>query len=1223
MKTLLTLLTFMLNASVLYAQLNIGQQNNNPVTPTWDQYEFMKYGKIGATLYTGTLSYSIPIFTYKDKDFDIPISVNYSTNGYRVNHKSGLLGHGWSLSAGGMITREVKGIPDEELFSVSSASGYGVSGTLYHGYLSLPCNSREIKVLPVVGGGNYLYTNPLDKSTGHNIMVETEPDIYSFSFAGYTGCFEANADCNSNGYSLFNVSGESRGLKIKKVDNEQIKMVDVSGRIYTFSSVCKVRRKDVGIPPNDDMADMESITTGWHLSHIEAPNGRTVSYSISPVYGDYTYTVASSYYQSNTRIGSADESGKQEKIDLLHPCTGYRIDSIMFGRSAKVVFLYENGAKEYAVSVKGTPVQALGDSSRLVEILIYKYGHLVKNFRFEYLVTSRDDKYSNTVSFLKSVCVSGDGTYLFEYNTSVRAPLLGTTRFDHWGYYNDSHSTPFDGFSLFGIEEDSETYEEKGADKFKTPNFDTAVFGTLKKIVYPTGGNSSIFYEPHTYSVQVARTMRSNYYPQIQHLEENRITGGVRVKKIITCANTEGVASDTVEYSYTDRERPECSSGVLTDTPRYGVRYIATLFYTGKHGIVKNSKEVLYYSANKRLFDYGSTHIEYAHVAEKRTGKGCTDYYYTTSNLYPDNIDQTFYYSQNGIDIPTYIWDGDVIAGSATFNASSQQLANILSPVCSQQYKRGRLYRKEYRMSDGTLQKVNETEYEYPLVRTDTLPHIIGERATWFMYQRHNMNIAETNTTYFSADTALTENEKFIYNKNGLVCSRIKRESDEAAIYTNTVYVGDDTSTAFVQSQMVENNVVNAKLKELVYRMKDGRKNLVQGTRYEYCQPNDKRKALACISKTEKLKTDNTWGLVSSYKYDVLGNMIEYTDAAGNMTSLLWGWDSRYLLAKVSACTFSTLAEKLNVVGISPTYELASSTAISDETFCKLQTLYKALPEAYISLYNYRPEYGLSALVAPNTLESSFEYDGYGRLQNIRNNAGKKVNGYEYNTVSVKPLQVYVTASDSSLFATDSILFKTGVSGGNGHYKYVWTVRDVNGNIVARQKSEVPSLRICLQKAGSYNLTCDVTDCISGEGCSTDITFSLKYKPLYFTNIFEYNQLDDGLAVAGAIVNVNVPTTVTFLFSCNTAESCVLKIGNDNYCYSGRHDNIPIRVPLLQNINVSMEITDPTETSTATLIIKDAENIPVGDACTISLSMRYAAKYREFDESHRTSVGLR
>ena len=175
--------------------------------------------------------------------------------------------------------------------------------------------------------------------------------------------------------------------------------------------------------------------------------------------------------------------------------------------------------------------------------------------------------------------------------------------------------------------------------------------------------------------------------------------------------------------------------------------------------------------------------------------------------------------------------------------------------------------------------------------------------------------------------------------------------------------------------------------------------------------------------------------------------MIEYTDAAGNMTSLLWGWDSRYLLAKVSACTFSTLAEKLNVVGISPTYELASSTAISDETFCKLQTLYKALPEAYISLYNYRPEYGLSASVAPNTLASSFEYDGYGRLRNIRNNAGKKVNGYEYNTVSVKPLQVYVTASDSSLFATDSILFKTGVSGGNGHYKYVWTVRDVNGNI--------------------------------------------------------------------------------------------------------------------------------------------------------------------------------
>lgn len=29
----------------------------------------MKYGKVGATLYTGTVNFSLSVFTYQDKDF--------------------------------------------------------------------------------------------------------------------------------------------------------------------------------------------------------------------------------------------------------------------------------------------------------------------------------------------------------------------------------------------------------------------------------------------------------------------------------------------------------------------------------------------------------------------------------------------------------------------------------------------------------------------------------------------------------------------------------------------------------------------------------------------------------------------------------------------------------------------------------------------------------------------------------------------------------------------------------------------------------------------------------------------------------------------------------------------------------------------------------------------------------------------------------------------------
>ena len=54
----------------------------------------------------------IPIWTYKDRDFKIPISLRYSSSGYRPGEPTGEAGLGWTLMAGGAITREVHGLDD-------------------------------------------------------------------------------------------------------------------------------------------------------------------------------------------------------------------------------------------------------------------------------------------------------------------------------------------------------------------------------------------------------------------------------------------------------------------------------------------------------------------------------------------------------------------------------------------------------------------------------------------------------------------------------------------------------------------------------------------------------------------------------------------------------------------------------------------------------------------------------------------------------------------------------------------------------------------------------------------------------------------------------------------------------------------------------------------------------------------------------------------------------
>ena len=98
------------------------------LTPSVNTWDMIKYGGITPSLYTGAMSWSLPLYTYSDPDFIIPISLEYNYDGFRPATPSGEVGLGWSLRVGGAITREVRGVPDEQdrdqLENPTALSGY-------------------------------------------------------------------------------------------------------------------------------------------------------------------------------------------------------------------------------------------------------------------------------------------------------------------------------------------------------------------------------------------------------------------------------------------------------------------------------------------------------------------------------------------------------------------------------------------------------------------------------------------------------------------------------------------------------------------------------------------------------------------------------------------------------------------------------------------------------------------------------------------------------------------------------------------------------------------------------------------------------------------------------------------------------------------------------------------------------------------------------------------
>lgn len=88
--------------------------------------DFVRYDNTDIEESTGRLSLSIPLIDFEDPDFEFPISVRYNFSGFRPAETDNFVGRNWSLDCGGMIYREIKGVPDE----VKYETYYGQVGFL-------------------------------------------------------------------------------------------------------------------------------------------------------------------------------------------------------------------------------------------------------------------------------------------------------------------------------------------------------------------------------------------------------------------------------------------------------------------------------------------------------------------------------------------------------------------------------------------------------------------------------------------------------------------------------------------------------------------------------------------------------------------------------------------------------------------------------------------------------------------------------------------------------------------------------------------------------------------------------------------------------------------------------------------------------------------------------------------------------------------------------------
>ena len=224
--------------------------------PSPDPASVVKYADVPFTHSCGMAEYEVPIYTLQGRELSIPIGLRYASGGIKLDEIAGVAGLGWTLQAGGCITRTIMDMPDE--FSDTGFSHEIPSGELLSD-LELMNHTTEVRQY-------------LRKIIEHRI--DSSLDLYHYSVNGLNGSFVILDDG-----TIFELSGGGTLIRYYRgTDNDidRFTLTGPDGTTYLFATREKATFKGTDLG-NGSITDGSpgkwNATTAWYLTQMRSCSG--------------------------------------------------------------------------------------------------------------------------------------------------------------------------------------------------------------------------------------------------------------------------------------------------------------------------------------------------------------------------------------------------------------------------------------------------------------------------------------------------------------------------------------------------------------------------------------------------------------------------------------------------------------------------------------------------------------------------------------------------------------------------------------------------------------------------------------------------------------------------------------------------------------------------------------------------------------------------------------
>jgi|GEM_PF-2200524 len=486
------------------------EQLKTTVPPSPNVSSLGKYGDWPTNLYTGLPNINIPICDVKSRSNSFPISLSYHSAGHKVGEIASWVGLGWSLNAGGVISRVVKGIPDE-----TPTEGYFEKTNIYsnpNDFGSMPLNIDAATQHKVYSARQTYY------NCNGCTWPDSEQDIYSFNALGKSFKFliKANGEVIPIPYNNVKISTNligSNGDVFWNVILEDGTKLYFGGSGYT----------EMTYNPRFYLAS-NHYPSAWVLKKVVYTNGEVVdfNYKVLSILQDSYFSESDFLSYNGSYLGGVPLSNvkymdsdkkrlKSEKQEVMI----LQLSSIETDLS-RLDFIPNNALRE---DIKG------GESLDCIKLFSKLTNAFIESYKFNYsysisissnefwggVLESDKNFYRKRLilgSLLKSNFIDSGTTnkWKFSYNPQL-LPSRRSYAQDHWGFFNGEvtnnsllpdffYPLPNDVFAEYGNAGFNPNTYNKGGNREGNGEFAKAQI--LEKIEYPTSGSTQFIFEANS-----------------------------------------------------------------------------------------------------------------------------------------------------------------------------------------------------------------------------------------------------------------------------------------------------------------------------------------------------------------------------------------------------------------------------------------------------------------------------------------------------------------------------------------------------------------------------------------------------------------------------------------------------------------------------------------------------------------------------------------------------